>query len=127
MKLLGKLLVLSIVAGCSTLAIEGELKFDALVIQNNSGLELQDVKIKVEKTGALAYCSLILPDSSCSTLFPEMVYQKNPIFISWTQNGRSRVVGPVMVELPEKTDGSLNASALIEFVSPEQISARFVY
>jgi len=113
--------------GCSIAPAIPELKFNSLVIQNNSGMALEDVKIKVEKTGALAYCSLILPGSSCSTGFPDKRYQGNPIYISWTHNGQSRVAGPVIVELPEKTYGEVSASALLEFGSPELISTRFVY
>jgi len=113
--------------GCSIAPAIPELKFNSLVIQNNSGMALEDVKIKVEKTGALAYCSLILPESSCSTGFSDKRYQGNPIYISLTHNGRSMVAGPVMVELPQKTYSEKGATALLEFTSPEFISARFVY
>jgi len=119
--------MLATLAGCSTSPVTSQLKFNSLIIHNNSDVALKDVKIKVEKTGALAYCSLILPESSCSTGFPDKRYQGNPIYISWTHNGQSNVAGPVMVELPQKTYSEKGASALLEFTSPELISARFVY
>ena len=113
--------------GCSTAPVTSKLIFNSLVIHNNSDVALKDVKIKVEKTGALAYCSLILPESSCSTGFPDKRYQGNPIYISWQHNGQSKVAGPVMVEPPQKIYSERSASALLEFISPEFISAKFVY
>jgi len=88
---------------------------------------LEGVRIKVEETGALASCSVVLPGSSCSTRFPGKLYQRNPIYISWMLNGQSRAVGPVMVELPGEIYRELSASALLEFGLHGQISARFVY
>lgn len=120
-------LLLTTVVGCSTLRVEPSLKFNALVIQNNSDMVLEDVRIKVEKTGALASCSVILPGSSCSTSFSDKPYRNNPVYISWSHNGQSRVVGPVMVEPPKEIHRELSASALLEFGSHEQVSARFVY
>lgn len=119
--------LLTTIVGCSTVRVVPSLKFNSFVIQNNSGMVLEDVRIKVEKTGALAFCSVILPGSSCSTRFPDKLYQRNPLYISWTHNGQSRVVGPVMVELPGEIDRELSASALLEFGLHEQVSARFVY
>jgi len=126
-ELLITVFILATLAGCSTNPVASGLKFDSLIIHNSSNMALKDVKIKVENTRALAYCSLILPKSSCSTGFPDKHYQGNPIYISWTHNRKSRMVGPVMVELPQKIYSDQSASALLEYSSLGQVSARFVY
>lgn len=58
----------------------------SLVIHNKSGRVLNDVSLKVPKTGSIVSCSSIPPCGECSFGFQQRESQNNPVIISWVQN-----------------------------------------
>jgi len=115
------------IAGCTSVPVKKQLTFNALVLENNTGTQLENVRIAARKNGAFASCGVILRRTSCSTTFQTKVYQGNSVYISWLHNGHEQLVGPLYVEPPEKINYDLPASIVISFNSDNDVTAKFMY
>lgn len=117
---------------CLTACVEPKpttkkLTIDTLMIENHSSSELNNVKIKVEQTGAYASCGLVLRGSACSTTFKSKTYQGNPVFISWEHNGEQHKVGPLYGSKPKNIQTGVDAAVVIAFVSASNVAVQFRY
>ncbi|NQZ54712.1 MAG: hypothetical protein HRT93_10750 [Piscirickettsiaceae bacterium] len=115
------------IVGCNTVSVKKELTFNALILDNNSGTELENVRIQVKETGAFLSCGVVLRGRSCSTTFQTRVYQGNSVYISWQIHGKERIVGPLHVELPLSMQYELPARIVIKFDSINDVTAKFKY
>ncbi len=116
-----------VMAGCSSKPIKKELSFNALVLENKSGSELENVRIEARQTGVFASCGSILRGTSCSTTFLTKVYQGNAVYISWQVHGQKRVIGPLYIELPQVIQDDSVARIMISFISENDVTAKFRY
>jgi len=115
-------------AACvATALVKETLTINTLMIENHSSSDLNNVKIKVEQTGAYASCGLVLRGRSCSTTFKSKTYQGNPVFISWEHNGKPQKVGPLYGEVPENIKVGSDAAVVIAFNSARDVSVHFRY
>lgn len=115
------------IAGCSSTPVKKGLIFDALVLENKSLSELENVRIEVRQTGAFASCGVILRARSCSTTFRAQVYQGNSVYISWQSHGQKHYIGPLHVELPETIKHDTLASIVISVMPENRLTAKFIY
>jgi len=120
-------IALVFLVGCSSVPAKKELTFNALILDNQSRLELRNVRIEASKTGVFASCGVILIRTSCSTTFRAKLYQRNAVYISWLSRGNEKVIGPLYVRLPEKIRYDLPASIMVKFMSENDVSAEFIY
>ena len=119
---------LVLLAACvATAPSKKQLTINTLMIENHSLSELNNVKIKVEQTGAYASCGLVLRGRSCSTTFKSKVYQGNPVFISWEHNGQQHKVGPLYGEEPVEIKTGVDAAVVVAFVSANNVTVQFRY
>ena len=101
--------------------------FNALILDNKSGLTLEHVRIEARQTRAFASCGTILSGTSCSTTFRVKVYQGNTVYISWQSHGKKQVIGPLYIEPPETRQYDAPARIMISFMSEHDVSAKFIY
>ena len=120
-------MTLLFLVSCNTVPIKKELTFNALILENNSGSDLENVRIEARKTGAFAACGVIFSGSSCSTTFRAKVYQGNSVHISWLLKGKEQQIGPLFVQQPEVINHELPARIVIRFNSDNDVIARFMY
>ena len=119
--------IVLLTACVATTPVKQQLTINALVIENHSSSDLHDVKIKVEQTGAFASCGLVLRGRSCSTTFKSKIYQGNPVFISWTYDGKQQKVGPLYGNEPDKIKTGMDAAVVIAFNSARDVTVQFRY
>ncbi|MGK0293741.1 MAG: hypothetical protein ACI9U1_002143 [Porticoccaceae bacterium] len=113
--------------GCVSTPVKKELIFNALIFDNQSGSELENVRIEVRKTGVFASCGVILSGTACSTTFRTKIYQGNPVYISWQVHGQKRAMGPLYVELPQTIQYDVPARIRVSFKSENDVTAKFSY
>ena len=114
-------------AGCSSTPVKKGLTFNALILENKSGLKLENVRIEARQTRAFASCGAILNGTVCSTTFRTKAYQGNSVYISWQSHGKEQVIGPLYVELPQTIQYDSPAVIMISFMSEYDVSAKFIY
>jgi len=119
--------MLLFLVSCTTAETKKELIFNALVLENNSGSDLENVRIEARKTGAFAACGVILTGTACSTNFRSKVYQGNAIHLSWLLNGQEQHIGPLFVLPPDIISTDLPARIVIRFNADNDVTARFMY
>lgn len=112
---------------CNTVLTKKELTFNALVLENNSGADLENVRIEARKIGAFVACGVIFRGTSCSTTFQTKIYQGNSVYISWMLNEQEQLIGPLYVKLPQTIQFDSPARIVISFDSENNVTARFMY
>ncbi|NOQ94123.1 MAG: hypothetical protein GQ547_05740 [Methylophaga sp.] len=115
------------IAGCTTVPVKKELIFNALVLDNKSGSDLEYVRIEARNTGAFASCGVILRGTSCSTTFRTRTYQGNSVYITWVKDGQDQLVGTLFVEQSETINYEMAARIVIMFNSDNDVTAKFMY
>ena len=121
-------ILIGLLSGCvTTTPVKQQLSINTLVIENHSLSDLNNVKIKVEQTGAYASCGSVLRGRSCSTTFKSKTYQGNPVFISWEHNGQQQKVGPLYGQEPDNIKAGTDAAIVIAFVSASDVTVQFRY
>lgn len=105
----------------------GELRFNALIFENNSGMMLENVSVSVQNSRAYVSYSVLLIGRSCSTTFQEKDYRGNAIHIAWEVNGVAYKTAPFYVTLPPMVNRERVASVVISFSSAKNVLAEFRY
>jgi len=104
-----------------------ELRFNALIFENNSGMMLENVSVNVQNTRAHVSCSVLLIGRSCSTTFPEKNYKGNAVHIMWEVDGVSYKTAPFNVKTSSLVSSERVASVVVSFSSRKNVSAEFRY
>ena len=111
-------------SGCGKVFQYKPIEISGLIIRNKTDVRIDDIKLKVEKTGAVVTCTTIPPDSDFSTEFPLKRYQGNAVDVFWKQNGRAFMSLDLHAEVPDDLDTSLSAIAAVEIDSDGTANAR---
>lgn len=104
---------LLILASCASSTRQTGLMIDGLIFRNQSGANVYNVQIHVNKTSAFAECSPVLAGNDCTTTFQAVSYRGNAITISWTQNDQAFKTEEFHAELPEPVIDGKNARVLV--------------
>ena len=105
---LGAVLVFSGCSGVQSTPIE----IRGLVIRNDSGADLRDIRLLVEKTRTTVTCSYIPAGGKFSTEFPLRSYQHNYVIVSYRQGGRLYETRPLYAHIPD----GLTRSAVVQVI-----------
>lgn len=108
-------------AGCTT----GQLHIQGGGFRNLTGVPIEQVELKVERTGEVASCSYIAPNGYFSTRFPLRVYRENPIVVRWRARSRNHEVGPFVIPVPDPVPNE-PVAAVIRFLAEGRAEALFV-
>jgi hypothetical protein len=108
------LAVVLTVGGCGEVLKTRSIEIGGLIIRNQTGGPLYDIKLKVERTGTVVACNFIPVGKSFSTGFPLRRYQGNSVRGSWRQNGNNFATRDLYAEIPEVLDISAPAMAVFE-------------
>ena len=120
----GMVAVLTVISGCSVLPQIRPIEVGGLFIRNNTSTPVNNVEVRVKKTGAKVSCSYIPAGKECSTTFPAKTYQGNPITVSWEQEGRVWSPREFLVQLPENLIADKSTMAVVNIGEHGSISAR---
>jgi len=101
-------------SGCGHDLQRGPIEIGELMVRNQTAGPLYHIKLRVEQTGVVISCNLILAGQSFSTEFPRHRYQGNPVRVTWEQNGRVFETGDLYAEIPDTLDLSLPVNAVVE-------------
>lgn len=109
-----------LVLACATQPVEpvSPLKIEGLLIENKTQMWVSAVRILVPATGNFVSCSIINPQSMCSTTFPETNYTGNPVEITWVQGGETHSTGEFVVQLPVDLDNEKPARIFVVITGP---------
>lgn len=119
---------LALCAACSSIPGGGPqagILFDEVVLRNDTGDQIENVRIEVAQFDRFFSCSYIMPRSTCSTGFKPRRYRQNGIEISWTQRGQDYVSGPIVVPADGSLDRSRVYKAVVVILGERQFTARF--
>ncbi len=83
---------------------EPPVQISGMLIENQTQMYVSAVRLLVPVTGSFVSCGSILPESMCSTTFPETAYTGNPVEITWSQGGQIHSTGPFALALPADLD-----------------------
>ena len=119
------LILISSLMACSPSLIKNDaIEIEALILHNQSTRPLRDVRIYISKTRELVECGYILPKRECYLGFPLREYQGNYFDVSWVDNGQSRSVKNILIDVPEDLMMSKPVNAVILFDEQGRFSAR---
>ena len=117
------IVIIFILAACAPTSIVRNETINELIISNQTKIALEEVELRVPKTGKMVACSFILPATECSLGFPEFEHQRNNATLSWLQRDQ-QYQREVIIKIPEDLDMSKAAKVIITIQNNGQITAR---
>ncbi|WP_163833595.1 hypothetical protein [Spartinivicinus ruber] len=94
-----------------------------IVIQNDTGEPIDQVKISVQNINGFFNCSQILAGSICLNKFSDRTYQGNPIEVSWIQHYEPWTSGQIWLTLPSQIMPDHPVRAVIVIGNDGQVKA----
>ena len=96
-----------------TIRSENSYLINEILIRNETYGAIQDAQLKVEKFHGIFGCSYILPNTECSTTFPQRPYEGNLITINWKQNGQAIHSSPMRISIDDKQQKGVVMKSII--------------
>ncbi len=92
-----------LLAGCAGPS-EPPYVFNEILVRNQTGLVLQQVRIRDIERNRVFECDNVAPRGICANRFRPRPYRANPIEISWKSGGKTRRSEAFVAEVPEFLD-----------------------
>jgi len=102
------------------------VQITGMVIENQTEMYVSAVRLLVPVTGQYVSCGNILPESQCSTSFPEAAYTGNPVEITWSQGGQIHSTGQFVLQIPGDFDEHKTAVVRVVIAGPGSAGAMIV-
>ncbi|MFT5451810.1 MAG: outer membrane biogenesis lipoprotein LolB [Enterobacterales bacterium] len=117
------IVVVLILAACVPTPVVRNETINELIIRNQTKSALEEVELRVPKTGKIVACSTVFPATECSLGFPEFEHQRNHATLSWLQRGQ-KYQRDIITKIPEDLDMSKPAIVIITIQDNGQITSR---
>jgi len=117
---------------CSTVATvpetkpEAAVEVDGVIIRNQLGTPVTDVRILAVAAGDFVTCGNIMARSTCSTGFPNRYYSSDKLQVSWKEYGAPQSTDEFALEPREDIDMERPARVEVIIYSPGQAGVRLV-
>lgn len=102
-----------------------ELHVSGLAFYNASNFAIENISLKVVKTGKMVSCSLVEEKNYCGTGFPMAKYKGAELSLRWQSGEVTHRRDKVMLKLPNEFDSSKRYVAVFKIDSNNQIDAFF--
>lgn len=118
----------ALLAACAAGPVDSvpPVQIDGMVIENTTRMYISAVRLLVPVTGNFVSCGNILPESMCSTTFPEASYTGNPVEITWSQGGQIHSTGQFVIRLPEALDEDKPVMVRVVISGADSAGAMFI-